>query len=604
MVRVARFNQLRVWSAWLLLQVILTGLAAQLPRESGATAVSFSSDPELFGMVGMDPWYTYNADPQRHPNDVNRTFLERMMADIAALGVRSLRIEFHPELNNESGPGPIDYSKHDWFINELAPKYGIEIVAVLGSGLIGDSDPAWNFRHINDPLGENGSNYYIDMYLERVREIAERYGSNIGAFELLNEPNASIVLHINTNGQEKAIKPANYGVLLRRSYEITKAVNPEIDVVLGGMLYDTEDNTVPENKEYTFDLEWLEAVYGSRAVMSFNAEHGRFPFDAVAVHPYYLDPNGIIDYLHTVKRLQERFGDPDTPLWITEIGVPAHLPEQLEAFGLHVPSAAEIAQAGFLSAVYTSVGQRAPFVERIFWFKYEDFPDQGGYSGYGLVRLKGTPDDYGAYAQPWPRKLAYSVYQALAQPRAIPVAPVDPPDDLGPSAYYFTETGHTLREPFLSYWARNGGVTFFGYPLTEPFEQSGTLVQYFERARLEHYPEQAGTEWEYQLGRLGSMLTDGRVFERQPPGQDGDGRRYFEQTGQYLQGAFLWFWLDHGGLPRFGQPLSGEFTENGVLVQYFERARFEYHWDPSTSQYVVELGRIGSEVITKPGWYR
>ena len=59
-------------------------------------------------------------------------------------------------------------------INELAPKYGIKLLVVMGSGLIGDTDPAWNFRHINDPLGENGSNYYIDMYLERLRETAER----------------------------------------------------------------------------------------------------------------------------------------------------------------------------------------------------------------------------------------------------------------------------------------------------------------------------------------------------------------------------------------------------------------------------------------------
>jgi hypothetical protein len=598
------FKHAQLWSAALLLQVILSGLTAQLPSEFGSQAVDLNDDPGFYGMVGMDPWYTYNMDPARHPNDVNRTFLERMMADIAALGVRWVRIELHPELETPSGPGPIDYTKTDWFINELAPKYGIKILAVMGSGLIGDNDPAWNFRHINDPLGENGSNYYIDMYLERLRETTQRYGSNIGAFELLNEPNASIVLHINTDGREKAVKPANYGVLLRRSYEITKSIDPDIDIVVGGMLYDTNYNSVPENKEYTFDLDWLEAVYGSRAVRSFYAAHGRYPFDAVAVHPYYLDPNGIIHYLNVVKGLQERFDDPDTPLWITEIGTAGHPPESMDVFGLNTPSPSEVQQASFLSSVYTTVRQRAPFVERVFWFKYEDFPDQGGYSGYGLVRLKGAPEDYGTFAEPWPRKLAYSVYQALAQPYRLPVAPVEPPEDLGTGAYYFTETGHTLREPFLSFWEHNGGAQMIGYPLTEPFEQSGRLVQYFERARLEHYPENAGTEWEVQFGRLGSFLVEGRSFERQPPGQGGDGKLYYPETGQYLQGLFLWFWQANGGLMRFGLPLSGEFTENGVIVQYFERTRFEYRWDPAAGEYVVVLGEIGSEILTRPGWYR
>jgi hypothetical protein len=58
--------------------------------------------------------------------------------------------------------------------------------------------------------------------------------------------------------------------------------------------------------------------------------------------------------------------------------------------------------------------------------------------------------------------------------------------------YYFEEVGHTLSEPFLSYWNDNGAMVTFGYPISEPIweyvDNRMLQVQYFERARLEHHP--------------------------------------------------------------------------------------------------------------------
>lgn len=71
----------------------------------------------------------------------------------------------------------------------------------------------------------------------------------------------------------------------------------------------------------------------------------------------------------------------------------------------------------------------------------------------------------------------------------------------------FPETQHTLCEPFLSYWRNNGGLPRFGYPLGEPmYETIGNwtgTVQYFERRRMEHHTELAGTRYEVLLGLLG-----------------------------------------------------------------------------------------------------
>ena len=74
---------------------------------------------------------------------------------------------------------------------------------------------------------------------------------------------------------------------------------------------------------------------------------------------------------------------------------------------------------------------------------------------------------------------------------------------------YFWQTGHSLAEPFLSYWNSTGGVRAYGYPISEelievnPADGKAYTVQYFERARFEYHPENAGTPYEVLLGFLG-----------------------------------------------------------------------------------------------------
>ncbi|HEX5502728.1 MAG TPA: N-acetylmuramoyl-L-alanine amidase [Thermomicrobiales bacterium] len=73
----------------------------------------------------------------------------------------------------------------------------------------------------------------------------------------------------------------------------------------------------------------------------------------------------------------------------------------------------------------------------------------------------------------------------------------------------YPETRHTLRGVFRDYWATYGGLAVFGYPLTEEFSETSAIdgrtytVQYFERARFEEHPENAGTSYEVLLGQLG-----------------------------------------------------------------------------------------------------
>ena len=104
-----------------------------------------------------------------------------------------------------------------------------------------------------------------------------------------------------------------------------------------------------------------------------------------------------------------------------------------------------------------------------------------------------------------------------AFPKADPSAP-----------HYFGETGHAIAPQFWGYWSSHGleldgrrgktaqeSLALFGLPLSEaqvevnPTDGKPYLTQWFERARFELHPENAGTPSEVLLGLLGvTVLRD------------------------------------------------------------------------------------------------
>ena len=80
---------------------------------------------------------------------------------------------------------------------------------------------------------------------------------------------------------------------------------------------------------------------------------------------------------------------------------------------------------------------------------------------------------------------------------------------------YFAETGHWVGGRFRHYWQEHGGLTQFGYPLSDEFTEASLLdgtsytVQYFERAVFEYHPEFAGSDFEVSLSQLGTYYCRG-----------------------------------------------------------------------------------------------
>jgi hypothetical protein len=190
--------------------------------------------------------------------------------------------------------------------------------------------------------------------------------------------------------------------------------------------------------------------------------------------------------------------------------------------------------------------------------------------------------------------LAFAIILAISatpfQAQPVDVAEAAPTNTQSYNSVYYRQTGHYLRDAFLNYWLMNGGVNIYGYPITEELVLDGVPVQYFQRARFEYRPE-SNRPWKVALTNTGSLVTQGRTFDQLAADLIGE-RTFFAETGHTLGGTFSQFWLNNGGLAVFGFPISEEIQENGVTVQYFERARFEL-----TSQGRVQLGHLGAELL-------
>jgi len=225
-----------------------------------------------------------------------------------------------------------------------------------------------------------------------------------------------------------------------------------------------------------------------------------------------------------------------------------------------------------------------------------------------------------ALVRGWNGTLRYLVYSANGQVtlRAAEVgAPFfveyDPPSN--GRGVRFEATGHRLSGAFRVFWEANGGLARFGYPLTEeliePEFGSGRprTVQYFERARFEHFPEQSGTPYEVQLTRLGdeALRRQGVDWQQLPRAADAPPEcAFFAETGKRLCPPFGEAWAAAGGLPLVGLPLTEAFPaqdESGetYTVQYFERARIEHHPGRAGTPYEIQLGLLGRELITRWG---
>ena len=203
--------------------------------------------------------------------------------------------------------------------------------------------------------------------------------------------------------------------------------------------------------------------------------------------------------------------------------------------------------------------------------------------------------------------LALLLSGVVLSPSVLAGRAAQPPFPEGESEF-FSSTGHYVRGPFLTFYRTRGGSRIFGYPQTEVFydTSTGLWVQFFDNVRMEWHPENPPL-YQVQLGLLGEIL--GHRTPPIPTDQIPRGnpfRRYFPEMGHVVSFAFLIFYDQNGGLDIFGYPISEPLVENGRIVQYFQRARMEWHPERPRDERVM-LGALGLSYMQRfpvPAEYR
>jgi hypothetical protein len=162
---------------------------------------------------------------------------------------------------------------------------------------------------------------------------------------------------------------ARYVALLRAAHDAIKSVDPQAQVVLGGLT------------NYSWlDLGQIYQVPGARSL-----------FDVVAVHPYTRAPDGVITILGYVRHVMNQAGDDRKPLLADEVGWPSALGKTRLAPNQDFATT-EAGQAANVAALLPLLAQarRRLGLRAFYYYNWAGFERQGGFlfQFSGLFRFR------------------------------------------------------------------------------------------------------------------------------------------------------------------------------------------------------------------------
>ena len=175
----------------------------------------------------------------------------------------------------ESKPGTWDFSRLDRLVS-MAKQSEINILPILDYD-VPWATPAWK---------------HLDSWGEYVRRVVTRYAKELRCWEAWNEPNGRGFWRDEPDG-------AHYALLLKRTWEEVKKIDPELTVLYGGTA------GIP--------LDFIEDSLKAGAAGY---------FDVMNIHPYHWRgvPETMFSRLPELRALMRKHGAGEKPIWITEIG--------------------------------------------------------------------------------------------------------------------------------------------------------------------------------------------------------------------------------------------------------------------------------------------
>jgi polysaccharide biosynthesis protein PslG len=260
-----------------------------------ATPAAASAEPRpLFGVVAQQ---------------------ETTEADFEAMrdgGVEAYRwLVSWPTLQQQADHPP-DWRTTDHIVANLA-REDIEPIPIISGS------PCWVVDCSSVPEGEGPHQPPIDSPQAKlawagfVSALVHRYGPGgefwsdnpaiprrpIRVWQIWNEQNGPVAY-------QPRPSPEGYAELLGIAARAIKSSDPDAQVLLGGMFGHPGDPESIPAPEFLDRLYAIPGVAGS--------------FDGVAVHPYSPRIAGVESQIVAMRRVLERNGDPELPIWVTEIG--------------------------------------------------------------------------------------------------------------------------------------------------------------------------------------------------------------------------------------------------------------------------------------------
>jgi arabinogalactan endo-1,4-beta-galactosidase len=189
----------------------------------------------------------------------------------------------------------------------------------------------------------------------------------IREWQIWNEPGLEIHWKVK-EGEDWA---KQYGKLLRASYRAIRKADPKAKVVLGGIVNDS------------WNL--LRKLYQRGDVHGF--------FDVAAVHPYTVEPAGVIELVRRFRAVMRKRGDGGKPLWVTEFGLPASkgkMDPDSEDYDSPLQTTAK-GMAKFLRQTYGRLldtrGEAKTGVARAYWYTWaSSYRNERIWNFTGLIR--------------------------------------------------------------------------------------------------------------------------------------------------------------------------------------------------------------------------
>lgn len=297
---------------------------------------------QVFGVADSELYNLSQAD------------LVAQLAEVRDLGVTDLRLGV-PWLYIQPTATTYEWAQMDTVIT-TAHSMGFTITAAI------TGTPAWNGPIISgapDPTA----------YANFAAEVAERYGDEISAYEIWNEPNGLIFY--------SPVSAESYTTVLQAAYAAIKDVDPDATVLAGALGATTTIAGLSVSPQ-----EFLEQMYASGA---------QGYFDAVSYHPYhYTMPfsaglgvtNSPLDQVLALNAIMAANGDGDLKIWATEYGLPT-----TPVFGV-----SEAVQASFLED-FLIAWSKLPFTGPAFVYSAQDVATGmlNHEANFGLFTDDGTP---------------------------------------------------------------------------------------------------------------------------------------------------------------------------------------------------------------------